>query len=102
MKIIALEEHTVDRAIGAATTQVANENVPYLKAFYRDDLMATPSAKQLFEMGETRLKDMDRCGIDVEVISHGHDLLSWRNPSLHGQQPEHHGQRTSRCSRLCL
>ena len=39
MKIIALEEHTVDRAIGAATTQVANENVPYLKAFYRDDLM---------------------------------------------------------------
>ena len=91
MKIIALEEHTVDRAIGAATTQVANENVPYLKAFYRDDLMATPSAKQLFEMGEMRLKDMDRCGIDVEVISHGHDLLSWRNPSLHGQQPEHHG-----------
>ncbi len=73
MKIIALEEHTVDRAIGAATTQVANENVPYLKAFYRDDLMATPSARQLFEMGETRLKDMDRCGIDVEVISYSNN-----------------------------
>ena len=69
MKIIALEEHTIDSKLAAATAQVTAENVPYLKAFYRDDLMATPSHEQLFEMGETRLKDMNRCGIDVEVIS---------------------------------
>ena len=37
MKIIALEEHTVDRAIGAATAEVCKNNVPYLDTFYRAD-----------------------------------------------------------------
>ncbi len=69
MKIIALEEHTVDRAIGAATAEVCKNNVPYLDTFYRADMPATPSAGQLFEMGETRLNAMDRSGIDIEVLS---------------------------------
>ena len=69
MKIIALEEHTVDRAIGAATAEVCKNNVPYLDTFFRSDMPATPTTKQLVEMGETRLKDMDRCGIDTEVLS---------------------------------
>ncbi len=30
---------------------------------------ATPSADSLFKMGEYRLADMDRCGIDIEVLS---------------------------------
>ena len=38
MKIIALEEHTVDRAIGAATAEVCKGNVPYLDTFYRADM----------------------------------------------------------------
>ena len=43
MKIIALEEHTVDRAIGAATAEICKNNVPYLNAFYRADMPATPT-----------------------------------------------------------
>ena len=69
MKIIALEEHTVDRAIGAATAEICKNNVPYLDAFYRADMPATPTADRLFKMGEYRLADMDRCGIDIEVLS---------------------------------
>ena len=69
MKIIALEEHTVDRAIGAATAEVCKDNVPYLDTFYRADMPATPTADRLFKMGEFRLADMDRCGIDMEVLS---------------------------------
>ena len=69
MKIIALEEHTVDRTIGAATAEVCKDNVPYLDTFYRADMPATPTADRLFKMGEYRLADMDRCGIDMEVLS---------------------------------
>ena len=69
MKIIALEEHTIDRAIGAATAEVCKNNVPYLDTFYRADMPATPTADSLFKMGEYRLADMDRCGIDIEVLS---------------------------------
>ena len=69
MKIIALEEHTVDCAIGAATAEVCKNNVPYLDTFYRADMPATPTADRLFKMGEYRLADMDRCGIDIEVLS---------------------------------
>ena len=47
MKIIALEEHTVDRAIGAATAEICKNNVPYLDAFYRADMPATPTADRL-------------------------------------------------------
>ena len=63
MKIIALEEHTVDRTIGAATAEVCKNNVPYLDTFYRADMPATPTADSLFKMGDYRLADMDRCGI---------------------------------------
>ena len=38
MKIIALEEHTVNRAIGAETAEVCKNNVPYLDVFYRADM----------------------------------------------------------------
>ena len=47
MKIIALEEHTVDRAIGAATSEICKKNVPYLDTFYRADMPATPTADRL-------------------------------------------------------
>ena len=69
MKIIALEEHTVDRAIGAATAELCKNNVPYLDTFYQADMPATPTADSLLKMGEYRLADMDRCGIDMEVLS---------------------------------
>ena len=69
MKIIALEEHTLDRAIGAATAEICKNNVPYLNEFYNADMPASPTVDQLFRMGEYRLADMDRCGIDVEVLS---------------------------------
>ena len=59
----------MDRTIGAATAGVMKDNVPYLDTFYRADMPSTPTADQLFEMGDTRLKDMDRCGIDIEVLS---------------------------------
>ena len=68
MKIIALEEHTMDRAIGAAANTLLNENVPYLEAFFRPNQAASPTL-QMLEMGATRLAEMDRCGIDMEVMS---------------------------------
>ena len=68
MKIIALEEHTTDRAIGAATAEQTS-NLPYFKTFTNANMPASPTAEQLFGMGEIRLADMDRCGIDVEVLS---------------------------------
>ena len=69
MKIIALEEHTVDSALGAATAEICKNNVPYLDTFYNANMPATPLADSLFKMGEYRLADMDRCGIDIEVLS---------------------------------
>ena len=69
MKIIALEEHTVDRSIAQATSTITKENIPYHQTFMRADMPATPTPAQLFEMGRTRLEDMDRCGIDMEILS---------------------------------
>ena len=68
MKIIALEEHTLDRAIGAATADQMHK-LPYYEAFTHPNMPASPTLDQLFKMGDYRLADMDRCGIDMEVLS---------------------------------
>lgn len=74
MKIIAIEEHTVDPGIGAAVAEVTKENVPYIDTFNRGDLPGSPVPGGLVDMDKARIEDMDRCGIDMEV-------LSYSNPS---------------------
>lgn len=57
-RIIAIEEHYIDAELAAT--------------IYGTDV-EKPSAmeKRLLDVGEMRLRDMDRAGIDLQVLSHG-------------------------------
>lgn len=70
MKIIALEEHALDKAIGQATSQVIQQNYPYIRAFMNSPKEISPSMIDLFELGERRIKEMDDNKIDMEILSY--------------------------------
>lgn len=69
MRLIALEEHykskAVDAEIGEAGAYVRTANSA-------GEQFARERASNLGDLGERRLADMDRCGIDVQVLSHTH------------------------------
>ena len=72
MKIIGLEEHIVSRSIESANNETINSTFPYYKAFQNPAAAAAYglSFKDLFELGERRIKDLDEAGIDMEIISY--------------------------------
>lgn len=70
MKIIALEEHTVSREIGAATHAAILAAYPYYDTFLKPLPADAPSTADLFELGERRIKEMDAAGIDMEILSY--------------------------------
>ncbi|MDE7462231.1 MAG: hypothetical protein K2M88_03630, partial [Muribaculaceae bacterium] len=74
MKIIAIEEHTENSAIGAAVARVVKENVPYIATFASPDLTGSAPAGALTDMDKGRIEDMDKNGITMEI-------LSYSNPS---------------------
>ena len=72
MKIIGLEEHIVSRDIESANNETINSAFPYYKAFQNPAAAEAYglSFKDLFELGERRIKDLDEAGIDMEIISY--------------------------------
>ncbi|MBD5626415.1 MAG: amidohydrolase [Desulfovibrio sp.] len=74
MKIIAIEEHTVDAGMGAAVGGIVKEIVPYIGTFGQKDLPGAPKGDSLTNMDKGRIRDMDECGITLEI-------LSYSNPS---------------------
>lgn len=70
MKIIALEEHILDKAIGAASGNIVQENYPYSQLFLNPPKDVAPSNIDLFELGERRIKEMDNNGITMEILSY--------------------------------
>ena len=85
MKLICVEEHVLDPAIGKATQMRALAQAPYLPDWgsrvtdgrnVTDDsrphvVAASESARKALEMGGTRLADMDAAGIGMQVLSYG-------------------------------
>lgn len=85
MKLICVEEHVLDPAIGAATQDLAKVQAPYLRDWGSRVIdgrqVADPgrphviapleSARKALDMGAARLADMDAAGIDMQVLSYG-------------------------------
>lgn len=70
MKIIALEEHIVSKAIGAAVAKTIQEAYPYTQQFLKPAPADAPSTPDLFELGERRIAELDKAGIDMEIVSY--------------------------------
>jgi predicted TIM-barrel fold metal-dependent hydrolase len=85
VKLICVEEHVLDPAIGAATQGLVRAEAPYLPDWGSrvvDGQHASPpdrphviapseSARKALDLGEARLADMDSAGIDMQVLSYG-------------------------------
>ena len=85
MKLICVEEHVLDPAIGAATQQLALAQAPYLPDWgsrVTDGvhvahpgrphvIAASDSTRKGLEMGAARLADMDGAGVTMQVLSYG-------------------------------
>jgi predicted TIM-barrel fold metal-dependent hydrolase len=85
MKLICVEEHVLDPAIGRATQGLVRAQAPYLSDWgsrvadgqhvadrSRPHVVASAeSARKALDMGAARLADMDRAGIDMQVLSYG-------------------------------
>ena len=69
MKIITWEEHVIDEALIGAAREAILELAPYYAHSLRPGLPYFPDFKMYGDLGEMRLADMDRTGIDVQVIS---------------------------------
>ena len=70
MKIIALEEHMVSKSIGAVVAKTIQEAYPYAQQFLHPAPADAPSTPDLFELGERRIAEIDKAGIDMEVVSY--------------------------------
>lgn len=70
MKIIALEEHLSNKAIGAAVAKTIGESYPYAQQFMHPAPADAPSVPDLFELGEKRIAELDEAGIDMEIVSY--------------------------------
>jgi len=85
VKLICVEEHILDRAIGAASQGLVRTEAPYVPDWGSrvvDGLHVTDtsrphvvapseSARKGLEMGAPRLADMDAASVDMQVLSYG-------------------------------
>src|SRR5690349_10846562 len=85
MKLICVEEHVLDPAIGAATQALVRAEAPYLSDWgsrvvdgrqvsdvSRPHVIAPgESARKALDMGAARLADMDAAGIGMQLLSYG-------------------------------
>lgn len=85
MRLICVEEHVLDPAIGAATAAFVRAEAPYLAGWgssvidgqhvpdiTRPHVIApSESARKALDMGDARLADMDAASIDMQVLSYG-------------------------------
>lgn len=85
MKLICVEEHTLDPTIGAAAQGLAQREAPYLADWgsrvidgrqvadrSRPHVVArAESARKALDIGHARVADMDAAGIGMQVLSDG-------------------------------
>jgi predicted TIM-barrel fold metal-dependent hydrolase len=85
VKLICVEEHVLDPAIGAATQDLVLAEAPYLPDWgsrvvdgrqvadrSRPHVIApSESARKALDMGKARLADMETAGISMQVLSYG-------------------------------
>lgn len=69
MKIITFEEHIIDKDLGVASAKEVLESAPYIANLNTEGLPYAPSLDILIEMGESRIADMNRNGIDMQILS---------------------------------
>ena len=69
MRLIALEEHYRSRQVDAEIGEAGNY---FRTANTAGERMAAERLANLGELGERRIADMDKAGIDVQVLSHTH------------------------------
>ncbi len=71
MKVITIEEHVLDPAVAVASAPTANELIPYFQQAFgpASGLPYAPTLEQLCDLGESRIADMDRNGITMQVLS---------------------------------
>lgn len=69
MRLIALEEHYKSKAVDA---EIGEAGAYFRTANSAGEQMARERLANLGEIGERRIADMDRAGIDVQVLSHTH------------------------------
>ncbi len=70
MKIIAIEEHIVSRQIDSAAADAIKQAYPWYDCFLKPPAADTPSIPDLFELGERRIHELDKAGIDMEILSY--------------------------------
>ncbi len=85
MKLICVEEHVLDPAIGGSTQSLVRSQAPYLPDWgsrvvdgkqvadpSRPHVIApSESARKAMDMGEARLADMDAADVSMQVLSYG-------------------------------
>lgn len=69
MKIITIEEHITDPKLDGAVRKYLMKDAPYYGLTLGKDLPYYPDFNLYADMGELRIEDMDRNGIDMQVIS---------------------------------
>lgn len=71
LRIITLEEHYCDRDIAEASREMSLAMSPYFAAAYEPDkgYSYSPAPEQERNLGEERIRDMDRNGISMQVLS---------------------------------
>ena len=77
MKIIAIEEHSMNREIGCATHDTIHKVFPYYGTFLAPHSADKAKvASDPFELNEKRVKEMEASGIDMEIMSYP-DATQW-------------------------
>ncbi|MCX5535796.1 amidohydrolase family protein [Streptomyces sp. NBC_00006] len=71
MKLITIEEHTLDTAVAQASAGRAAQVSPHFGAAYSpaSGLPYCPTAEELEDLDQGRIADMDAHGIDMQVLS---------------------------------
>ncbi|MFK0170983.1 amidohydrolase family protein [Streptomyces sp. NPDC090306] len=71
MKLITIEEHTLDTAVARASAGRAAEVSPHFGSAYSPagGLPYSPTPEELEDLDEGRIADMDEHGIDMQVLS---------------------------------
>ncbi|MBT32199.1 MAG: amidohydrolase [Thalassobius sp.] len=70
LKIITTEEHFISLEISAQYAKELQELNPHFKNAYNINDKYSPSIEQLQDIGELRVADMDKHGIDMQVLSY--------------------------------
>lgn len=81
MKIITTEEHFLDQEISASYQDVMQKLAPHFLEAYNQGDAYSPSFEELQDLGALRVADMDKHGIDMQVLSYSAPGVQMVEPS---------------------